>query len=156
MTTVKRIANLANYTGVLPYASEMFGVYQPLLGWKSKRIEQRLAQGFENDRSQLIERLKRDYHAIVDIKSEDGQLGFDIKPGIIAGGKIRTFDSIVLKKISEKLPPFERLEPQTWSATITRDAIDTRLWLRRLVPFIITLSPPRRRPPYRCSVLRSI
>ena len=51
MTTVKRIADLANYTGVLPYASEMFGVYQPLLGWKSKRIEQRLAQGFENDRS---------------------------------------------------------------------------------------------------------
>jgi hypothetical protein len=124
MTTVKRIANLANYTGVLPYASEMFGVYQPLLGWKSKRIEQRIAQGFENDRSQLIEKLKRDYHAIVDIKSEDGQIGFDIKPGIIAGGKIRTFDSIVLKKISEKLPPFERLEPQTWSATITHSLID--------------------------------
>ena len=121
MTTVKRIGDLTNYTGVLPYASEMFGVYQPLLGWKSKRIEQRLAQGFENDRYQLIERLKRDYHAIVEFKYGDGQLAFDIKPGIIAGGKIRTFDSIVLKKISEKLPPFERLEPQTWSATITRD-----------------------------------
>jgi len=39
MTTVKRITDLTKYASVLPYASEMFGVYQPLLGWKSKRIQ---------------------------------------------------------------------------------------------------------------------
>lgn len=43
MTTVRRIGDLADYATVLPYASEMFGVYQPLLGWKSKRIEDRFA-----------------------------------------------------------------------------------------------------------------
>ena len=46
MTTVKRITDLTSYTSVLPYASEMFGVYQPLLGWKSKRIEERFNEGF--------------------------------------------------------------------------------------------------------------
>ncbi|MGI5951069.1 MAG: hypothetical protein ACOX61_04385, partial [Brooklawnia sp.] len=31
------------YKGILPYASELFGVYQPLLGWKSRLIQQRYA-----------------------------------------------------------------------------------------------------------------
>ena len=41
------------YKGILPYASEVFGVYQPLLGWKSKITLQR----FERGRSQFHERL---------------------------------------------------------------------------------------------------
>lgn len=36
----KRLEDLTAYQGVLPYASELFGVYQPLIGWKSKRILQ--------------------------------------------------------------------------------------------------------------------
>lgn len=39
------------------YASEMFGVYQPLLGWKSKRIEERFRKGFLNDQRKLLETL---------------------------------------------------------------------------------------------------
>ena len=123
MTTVKRIGDLTDYRAVLPYASELFGVYQPLLGWKSKRIGQRIAEGFENDRPQLIERLKRDYNAVVDIRYDDNQLVFEIRPGVIAGGKFRNFDSIVLKKIAEKLPRFEELKPETWAATITFDIV---------------------------------
>jgi len=34
--------NLEAFKGKLPYASELFGVYQPLLGWKSKIIQRRL------------------------------------------------------------------------------------------------------------------
>jgi hypothetical protein len=37
MSTPKRIVDLQQYTSVLPYASELFGVYQPMIGWKSKR-----------------------------------------------------------------------------------------------------------------------
>jgi hypothetical protein len=50
MTTVKRSTSLTPYSGVLPYASELFGVYQPLLGWKSARIEKRFQAGFRNDK----------------------------------------------------------------------------------------------------------
>jgi hypothetical protein len=25
-----------DYKGILPYASQLFGIYQPLLGWKSR------------------------------------------------------------------------------------------------------------------------
>src|SRR6188472_162487 len=41
------------YKGILPYASEVFGVYQPLLGWKSRITLQR----FERGRAQFHEHL---------------------------------------------------------------------------------------------------
>ena len=43
------------YKGMLPYASEIFGIYQPLLGWKSRITLQR----FERGRAQFHERLVR-------------------------------------------------------------------------------------------------
>jgi hypothetical protein len=52
MVANKRITDLSDYKTVLPYASELFGVYQPLLGWKSKRKKRR------NKKSSLIARLK--------------------------------------------------------------------------------------------------
>ena len=59
MATVKRLKDLEQYAGVLPYASEIFGVYQPLLGWKSKRIMERFAAGRQNDRDQILRGLER-------------------------------------------------------------------------------------------------
>lgn len=41
MASFINLKKLTAYTGILPYASEIFGIYQPLLGWKSKRIEKR-------------------------------------------------------------------------------------------------------------------
>jgi len=61
MTTVKRITDLTKYTSVLPYDSEMFGVYQPLLGWKSVRIENRFKDGFHRDKAEILDRLKRQF-----------------------------------------------------------------------------------------------
>jgi len=46
---MKKINNFSAYEGVLPYASELFGIYQPMLGWKSKRIKDRTKKGFDND-----------------------------------------------------------------------------------------------------------
>jgi hypothetical protein len=42
-----------DYKGVLPYASELFGIYQPLLGWKSRIISER----YERVRSSLYNKL---------------------------------------------------------------------------------------------------
>lgn len=33
--------SISDYKGILPYASELFGIYQPLLGWKSRLIAER-------------------------------------------------------------------------------------------------------------------
>jgi hypothetical protein len=42
-----------DYKGILPYASELFGIYQPLLGWKSQIIQKR----YERFRSSLYAEL---------------------------------------------------------------------------------------------------
>jgi hypothetical protein len=37
--------DLSKFRKTLPYSSELFGIYQPLLGWKSKRIVKRISLG---------------------------------------------------------------------------------------------------------------
>lgn len=51
------MAALDIYRGTLPYASELFGIYQPLLGWKSKLITQRVERARLNVYSSLADRL---------------------------------------------------------------------------------------------------
>jgi hypothetical protein len=67
MATNKRLTELIDYTSVLPYASEMFGIYQPLLGWKSKRIAHRFEQGFQNYKLGLIDKLKTHFTGHVNV-----------------------------------------------------------------------------------------
>ena len=43
----------ADYKGILPYASELFGIYQPLLGWKSRIVTER----YQRFRSSLYKEL---------------------------------------------------------------------------------------------------
>ncbi|MGO4187383.1 hypothetical protein [Pseudarthrobacter sp. TAF60_1] len=127
MATVKRITDLSDYTSVLPYASEMFGVYQPLLGWKSTRIAQRFVAGYANDKSSLIERLKTRFAAIVEVRYGDNSVTIAIRPGVLSGGKIRTFDSVVLDRLAGHLPVFEQLTTAVWASTITPDLVNTIL-----------------------------
>jgi hypothetical protein len=128
MTTVKRITDLTDYTAVLPYASELFGVYQPLLGWKSKRIEQRFKEGQRRDRPRLLEKLKREFAGIVKVGYLDnGGVNIELEPGVLSGGRIRSFDSVVLAQIAAKLPPFEQLRPNVWERLITADVVQVVL-----------------------------
>jgi len=56
MPANKRITDLTDYTSVLPYASELFGVYQPLIGWRSKRQLRRFTAGtMLDERARLID-----------------------------------------------------------------------------------------------------
>ena len=129
MTVVKRIIDLADYATVLPYASEMFGVYQPLLGWKSKRIEERFNQGFESDKNSMLERLKSEFAGLVHIEynADNFPDKIEIKPGVLKTGKIRSFDSLLLYHISLKLPVYEEYKPSIWSDLITPDLLDNIL-----------------------------
>ena len=128
MTTVKRNSNLTDYTTVLPYASEMFGVYQPLIGWKSKRIEERFNKGSANDKNTLIDSLKRQFAGVVQVTyKEDAKVDIQIRPGVIAGGKLHKFDSVVLEKISEKLPVYTELNESVWAGMITPARLDILL-----------------------------
>lgn len=54
MPTMKRITDLSDYTSILPFASELFGVYQTLMGWRSKRQVRRLAAGAALDARAML------------------------------------------------------------------------------------------------------
>ena len=51
------IKDLKDYIGILPYASELFGVYQPLIGWKSKLIKERYDKSRTNVYDNVVSRL---------------------------------------------------------------------------------------------------
>ena len=124
MTTVKRITELTSYAGVLPYASELFGVYQPLLGWNSKRSKERFEAGFKNDRRYLMDKYARQFSGLVDVTYKpDNQVEIQIAPGVMEGGRLRGYDSLVLQKIAEALPPYQELKDADWRKAINPDRI---------------------------------
>ncbi|MGZ5621119.1 MAG: hypothetical protein ACXWFG_09655, partial [Methylobacter sp.] len=134
MATNKKLTDLIDYTSVLPYASEIFGIYQPLIGWKSKRIEDRFNRGFHKDKIRLLEKLKHQFTGLVDIRYDDDcQVRIQIKPGMLETGKLRAFDSIILEKVSERLPPYEHYTPKTWQEIISDKEID-RIFKETVIP----------------------
>ena len=58
---MKRTTDLSQYENILPYDSEIFGVYQPMLGWRAKRMVRRWERGFSVDQTRAFESLYRKF-----------------------------------------------------------------------------------------------
>lgn len=128
MSTVKRITDLTKYTNVLPYASELFGVYQPLIGWRSKRSEKRFNEGFQNEKAVLLKNLRSQFSDLVSLEfSNKNELIINVKPGILKGGALKNSQSLVLEKIASLLPKFENYNASIWPRIINDDTIKTIL-----------------------------
>ena len=69
---VKAFRDLGDFKNVLPYASEIFGVYQPLLGWKSKRTLSRMAKvvDAQNEGDPAYHAMAADPDASIEVKDE--------------------------------------------------------------------------------------
>lgn len=61
MAANKRLTDLTDYKSVLPYSSEMFGVYQPMLGWRSKRTVERFTRAAMMGRQAALNRLSKQF-----------------------------------------------------------------------------------------------
>src|SRR5688500_9778945 len=126
MPATKNLTDLIDYTAVLPYASELFGIYQPLLGWKSKRLARRFDRGNSSDKASQLDRLKRQFVSQVNVHyGQDCQVSIELRPGVLQGATRRTFDSIVLAKTAENLPPNEPPSAAGWQDVITRERIES-------------------------------
>src|SRR5262249_48104608 len=86
----------------------------------------RFSQGLRRDKQSLLDRLKSHFAAHVDIRyGKECEVQVNLKPGALAGGKVRgSFDSIVLKTIAEKLPPYEDYDPAIWPTVINARRVD--------------------------------
>jgi hypothetical protein len=112
MATNKRITDLTDYTSVLPYASEIFGVYQPMIGWKSKRMTQRFASGIRAENLSKFRDILARYEGVASVNLMDiarNQLFFsltDLKVGVPKNElmlKYQGNDSILLSEIAGQL-----------------------------------------------------
>jgi hypothetical protein len=104
----------------------MFGVYQPLLGWKSKRIQDRFKNAFENDKTSILEKLKNEFTGLVDIQYnvDNFPTKIEIKSGVLDTGKIRSFDSVFLYLVSLRLPVYEEYKDSIWEEILTSDFLN--------------------------------
>lgn len=60
---------LNDYTGTLPYASELFGIYQPLLGWKSQIIAQRFEKSRARAYTAIATKALNQLHTAVEVRA---------------------------------------------------------------------------------------
>ena len=106
MTGTKRITDLTDYTSVLPYASELFGVYQPLIGWRSRRQLRRMRAGTLLERQTRLFDLSKHFagRALLDFNADFQLESARIRIGTPAGPRARASSaSLLLSSVAEQL-----------------------------------------------------
>jgi hypothetical protein len=127
MPANKRLTDLADYTAVLPYASELFGVYQPLLGWRSKRILNRIRTGATADAQSKLLDLARLYRG-------DARLTFnadhELEEGRIRIGRLADLlvrpaaGSVLLAEVAGRLEDTAAIPDEAgWQDAVSEDRL---------------------------------
>lgn len=131
MATNKKLQDLTDYESVLPYSSEIFGVYQPLIGWKSKRKINRIKDGVRNEKNSLLSRLGRNLisTATISFDVECVMNAPDLKPAGIAGPKLSSYNSIVVQQIQQALKRKEIVpaDAEEWTHFINEEILTSVL-----------------------------
>ncbi|EEM14020.1 MULTISPECIES: hypothetical protein [Bacillus] len=127
MSNIKRITDLFAYKSVLPYASELFGVYHSLIGWNSKRKHDRIKKNTDNDYKSLFSRLGPylEDDITIDFNDDCTISAPNLGPAGFAGPKLIPQDSIVLQQISQILQDFGKI-PVTeddWQRLVNNDLL---------------------------------
>ena len=126
---MNKLSDLTQYRGTLPYASEMFGVYTPLLGWKSARKTKRMQMAFQTAKSQFLAALTRKYQPGVKVVFNNGILEPDtFVPATINQTQLATQqDSFLLQNLSEMLEGKSSLSVSDWKDLLKKEALANML-----------------------------
>lgn len=127
---MKKINDFTPYTNILPYASEIFGVYQPMIGWKSKRMKGRMEKGFSADLSKSFESLYSRFKGRFEI-ALDERLSVErierLEPARLDTDQTRTPDSFVIESIARELPPLEEYNDAVWDRALQPNRLQQTL-----------------------------
>ncbi len=131
MTANKRITDLTDYTSVLPYASELFGVYQPMLGWRSKRTMRRIQNGAAVGRFKGITEVSTRFagRARLDFNADDQLVGGEIGIGKPGPGIVRSVTGgVLIATLSQKLKD-QRHRPsgEEWRNIVNANELEAAL-----------------------------
>lgn len=128
MTTNKRITDLTDYTSVLPYASEMFGVYQPMIGWKSKRLTKRLSKGLIDKQTSLLQAYAKNFSGIAQTEFIQCDATITMQAGKLQLVRLlKNNNSILLQSIMLSLPTDKTPEEPQWRELINKDVLEQKL-----------------------------
>lgn len=125
---MKRLSDLTSYKGILPYDSELFGIYQPLLGWKSNRMRRRIATSIESRLADTIKKLED--LLVADYSLQLDPSGAGVRVDRVAPAHEATtpsFQGVVVADIARRLPPRTNYTPAIWQAVLTPGALNTIL-----------------------------
>jgi hypothetical protein len=131
MTTTKRITDLSNYTSVLPYASEMFGVYQPMIGWRSRRTLDWYKSSAADNQATLIGQFTG--HFVGDFDARFFPDNCEVNIGDLRIGRLETIRLIrqhrtkLASEVARLLPPDAPPVQEAWNAFINPDLLQQLL-----------------------------
>lgn len=120
--------DFAKFNGTLPYASELFGVFQPLLGWRSRRTKERLASSTNSFRDSLISYVSSKIYPDVRLKEGDRNAVSIDRLGV---------GSMEVKQRSGVSPQIDCLLSRAILNTIEKEKLDLSddaVWKRLLSP----------------------
>ncbi|WP_223267302.1 peptidoglycan-binding protein [Bacillus sp. dmp10] len=125
MPNVKRITDLSIYTSVLPYDSELFGVYHSLIGWKSTRKINRVKSETGSEKDKIISQLGLYFEnkSPISFNSDCTVLSPNLEPAGFVSPNLINQDSIVLQQINEKVKTFGRVpvDINEWRQILNND-----------------------------------
>jgi hypothetical protein len=131
MPPQKRITDLTDYTSILPYASELFGVYQPMIGWRSAIKQSRFKDGLADSQQGLLQALVSTYvgETRTDFSLTDCALTVDkIGIGRLAGPRLISNDnSVLMQALASTLPDTRPPAGEEWEGRINEDILSNIL-----------------------------
>jgi hypothetical protein len=117
--------DLERFRGQYPYGSELFGVYQTLLGWRGARARRWFARGYMRERLELSDAMISKVHADVDAHLNTDQ--FLERIGRIGIGKANDqprYSSTLVEALSRHLEDGPHTDnPQFWQDHLTDDRL---------------------------------
>lgn len=123
---MKKSSDFTPYVNILPYASEIFGVYQPLIGWKSARTNERLRRGFSADIAHALRSLYRQFRGSFEIAlttDEALEQVRHIQPGSFEVAAASPMNSFVLDSVMRQLPSADEYEETVWPRILTAERL---------------------------------
>jgi hypothetical protein len=122
---LKKASNLSAFKNILPYASEIFGVYQPLLGWKSKRSSEWFDQGRRTYIRVMLNQLLNRYRGVYKVLNREQYIYRveAIYPGELIRD-VKSFNSFLLQEIANKLPDANQYMEDIWPVLLDRSNLE--------------------------------
>jgi hypothetical protein len=149
--------DLSAFQGTLPYASELFGIYQPLMGWRSKLTAQRFENARKRSQALVASAVLNSLRPPIEVRSDaadDLPAGRwmaapfnvdNLKPAIITDAlrpaAAASIDSGVARLLREQL---DDQPPENWRTVVTQDHMADLLG--RLERILNDADELRRRP----------